>query len=235
MTEESEPDPAQLVGDASIPFRLSELATFSADSVAVEHLHLEGLVSMAPGWHPFDRPLGEECGDPRCPYRCYELALHPDRDSLLRNYLMSAELNGVPFEVLAGGGLRRDIYRVRSLHPILVADLGSHAINYRVPVTATQLRSQPASALCWEIVRILRDRHSNSALRLPPGEAVGGDFAVHADATANLDVVRLGTLDDEFPFLSPGLLDSSAMSRLLMRLVGGERRARPEPPQNPRT
>jgi hypothetical protein len=236
VIEESEPDPAQLIDGPSIPFRLSELATFAPDSVAVGHQHIEGLVSVPPRWHPLDRPLGEECGDPHCPYRCYHLALHPDSASLLRNYLMSAELNGVPFAVLAGEGLRRDIYRVRSTSPLLVADLGAHPINYRVPVTAAQLRRQPPSALCWEILRILRDRYGNSALRLPPGDAVGGDFAVHADAAAELEIVRLGTLDEEFPVLSTGLLDESAMSRLLMRLVGGMRRAWPEPPhRNPRT
>jgi hypothetical protein len=233
MIEESEPDPAQLIDGPPIPFRLSELATFAPESVAIEHRQIAGLVSVPPRWHPLDRSLGEECGDPRCPYRCYELALHPDSVSLLRNYLMSAELNGVPFEVLAGGGLRRDIYRVRSTSPLLVADLGAHPINYRVPVTLTQLRSQPASAICWEIVRILRDRYGNSALRLPPGDAVGGDFAVHADAAAELEIVRLGTLDEEFPILSPGLLDDSVMSKLLMRLVGSGRQVRPEPrPRN---
>jgi hypothetical protein len=221
MTEENDEDAEQLTDSRSIPFRLSELATFAPDSVAVMRRPIEGLLSMPPGWHPLDRPLGEECGDTRCPYRCFEFALHPDSASLLENYLISAELNGIPFEALAEGGLRRDIYRVSSIGEVLVADIGAHPINYRVPVTPWQLRHQPASSLCWEIVRILRDVHCNQALRLPPGDTLGEDFAIHSDAAEQLQITRLGTLDEEFPIVAPGVLDHGAMSKLLMRLVKG--------------
>jgi hypothetical protein len=179
---------------------------------------------MPPGRHPLDTTLGEECGDPSCPYRSFELPLHPNRDALLRSYAMSALRNATPFELIAEAALTRSVYRIRSREPVLTGDLSTHPLNYRIPVTFAQLRREPSSALCWEVVRIVHDVHGTSALCLPPGEALTTDLLVHADEAARLEVTQLGTLEQSLPVLSAGLLDESAATRLLLRLLRAGRR-----------
>ena len=218
-----DPEPASTTDGPAIPFDFTKLRTFEVDTVPVSLQAITGLVSVPPGQHPFEETLGEPCGDPRCPYRAHALELHTDPMSLLKNYAASAEVACVPFALVLEG-LTRDVYRIHSSAPFLVADLSGHSINWQIPVTFQHLRSEPSSSLAWEITRIIRDRYSNGALVLPPVRHLGRDLVVHAEEGRELQVTYMGSLQQVMPILSSAALNDNLMTRVLKRVLAlGER------------
>jgi hypothetical protein len=218
-----DPESASTIDRSTIPFDFSKLATFDPDTVPVRRQPIAGLVSAPPGQHPLEETLGEPCGDPRCPYRAHALELHPDPLSLLRNYVSAAEVAGVPFALVLED-LTRDVYRVRSSTPFLVADLAGHSINWQIPVTFRHLRSEPSSSLAWEITRIIRDHYGSGALVLPPARHLGRDLVVHAEEARELQITHMGSLQQVIPILSSAALNDNLMTRVLKRVLAlGER------------
>jgi hypothetical protein len=219
--EQPEPTPTGTDGPA-IPFSFTALKPFDVETIPVSTRTFSGLVSVPPGQHPLEETLGEPCGDPVCPYRAHALELHPDPMSMLKNYAEAARAAGVPLALVLEG-LTREVYRISTSTPILTADLSGHAINWRIPVTFTNLRVHPSSSLTWEVTRIIRDHYSNGALLLAPGRHRGHDLLVHADAGRELRIEYLGRLNDILPAISPtGLRADGPLLRLLRRVLGDD-------------
>jgi hypothetical protein len=130
----TEPPAPPAPGISSARFDFSRLASLDPATIPVIHRQIKGLITVPAGQHPLAATLGQSCGDPDCRYRAHELALHPDPHALLANYILVAQDSGLP-PALVIEDLQREIYRVHSNDAVRIADLSSHPILYRIPVS----------------------------------------------------------------------------------------------------
>jgi hypothetical protein len=147
---------------AAPPPRFSALDTFVVESVGIFTVDLQGYALATSGSTPAAERLGAPCGDPDCDYALVELALAPALGRLTELMLFGTAARWSIDMVEYLKGLRRDVFGVHALEPIVVADLRTHGIHWRLPLTPESLRrtgnpDTARDAAGWELVRVLRD------------------------------------------------------------------------------
>lgn len=186
--------------------RFSSLRTFAATSVRTVTLQVDGFTTAPVGRQPADRGLGEPCGTPACPYALRELTVISTIGALGDRWLRDAARRWQIDVRILLSELRLDVFKVSSKRPLRLADLRTHPILYRVPITADRLRnaggfdSAPSSPE-WELVRTLRDAIPKiDGLLLPSDSgAHAHDMLVFDDRVGDVAFTRIGSLQDTIP------------------------------------
>lgn len=215
------------VADGAVDF--SVLGGFDLDSVTVRQVGIAGYMTVCRGAHPLGADIGECCGDVDCPYGLFELTVFSSLDDLAARHIRDVIMRwpDIPASELLRG-LLLDVYEIRPVAPIPIADLRNHPVLWRVPVSIERLRAQGFVHLArnapeWELIRLLKDGLHVGGIELPAQSSERGrDFALHRDHADQLSFERLGAFEEVVPSVGQRATDAWVV-RLLERFFSGGR------------